>query len=105
MVYNKPQSLMELLAGFACNSPTKFLTFPFDHPAPDVQKFLLDHILLDTHFVEYPASKQYQTQFWKWVIKRLEDALAQESEVVMTSLPIDSCRFLTQHFISQGCRG
>ena len=98
MVDDNPQSFMDLVAGFACNSPTKFLTFPLDHPAPGVQQFLLDHILLDPHFVDYPASKQYQTLFWKWVIKHLEDALTQDTEVVMTSLLIGSrCRLTQLH--------
>ena len=44
-----------------------------------MHEFLLEHILLNPHFQEYPPSQQYQLLFWKWVINCLESMSCEEA--------------------------
>lgn len=37
-----------------------------------LQEFILEKILLSSHFEKYPPSKAYQRLFWKWVVERIE---------------------------------
>ncbi|KAH8102379.1 hypothetical protein BXZ70DRAFT_776144 [Cristinia sonorae] len=89
-----PKSLIDLLGGFSSNLPPNTLKFPRDVSLSDAQDFLVHKLLLDPHFVSYPASKQYQALFWKWVIQNLEDALANSSE----DIELDSRIY--EHYIS-----
>ena len=75
-----PPSMINLIGGFASNTPTQLLSFPHDQPATDVQDFLLHRILLNPHFCIYPPSVQYQALFWKWAIRNLEDILSNTTE-------------------------
>ncbi|THH33146.1 hypothetical protein EUX98_g1047 [Antrodiella citrinella] len=60
-----PDSLLDVLCGYASNLHTKFLSFPTDLSLDRVQVFLVDKILLNRHFSSYPASAQYNKLFWK----------------------------------------
>ncbi|TCD62154.1 hypothetical protein EIP91_007282 [Steccherinum ochraceum] len=64
-IYELPKILRDLLGGYACNLPPKFLVFPRDVGPSDVQDFLVGSILLNAHLHSYPASEQYQYIFWK----------------------------------------
>lgn len=37
-----------------------------------LQKFIVENILLSSHFEKYPPSRAYQRLFWKWIVARIE---------------------------------
>jgi hypothetical protein len=37
-----------------------------------LQGFIVENILLSSHFDEYPPSRAYQLLFWKWIVARIE---------------------------------
>ncbi|KAE9409186.1 hypothetical protein BT96DRAFT_1012783 [Gymnopus androsaceus JB14] len=45
-----------------------------------INRFVVDCILLNPHFQKYPPSKQYERAFYKTVIAKLEDALANSDD-------------------------
>ena len=72
----EPQTdLFELLRGYSALVPVKYLTFPSHLRVIDVHNFLVENILLNEHFVTYPASPGYQHSFWKWAIYHLEEGM------------------------------
>ncbi|TFY71174.1 hypothetical protein EVG20_g1823 [Dentipellis fragilis] len=86
----KPE-LLGLLRGYGALISPNLLHFPIHLPFTYVHDFLLDSILLNGHFVEFPPSDHYQTFFWKWVISHLETMAVEEED-----LEIDT-RFYDRH--------
>ncbi|KAH9897817.1 putative methyltransferase-domain-containing protein [Cubamyces lactineus] len=76
-----PDPLFQVLRAYATLQPPKSIQLPVDLPFDVVHDFLLERILLNRHFQEYPPSKQYQGLFWKWAIDRLELLLSEEDEI------------------------
>lgn len=64
--------LFEILRSFSSLFPPNSLTFPTQLPPSAIHDFLLESILLNSHFKTYPPSTQYQKTFWKWAINNLE---------------------------------
>ncbi|KAJ6541859.1 hypothetical protein B0H19DRAFT_958647 [Mycena capillaripes] len=67
--------LFHILRGYASLIPPISLRFPSHLETQLIHDFLIDHILLSAHFQKYPASKDYQKSFWKWMIPLLEKKL------------------------------
>ncbi|OCH95682.1 hypothetical protein OBBRIDRAFT_871167 [Obba rivulosa] len=68
-----PEPLFDVLRAYAALYPPRLLQFPREFKFHQVHNFLVDSILLNRHFQEYPPSAQYQASFWKWAIDRLEN--------------------------------
>jgi hypothetical protein len=66
--------LFTLLHGFFSLTPLHALRFPSRLSAIQINNFLLNNLLLDQHFQQFPPSSQYQKRFWKWAITHLEIA-------------------------------
>lgn len=64
--------LFTLLHGFFSLTPLIALRFPSRLSAVQINKFLLNDLLLNQHFQRFPPSNQYQKRFWKWAITHLE---------------------------------
>jgi hypothetical protein len=62
----------KLLQSFFALTPLSTLKIPFKYSPTEINDFLVDNILLNSHFQRYPPSKQYQRRFWKWAIETLE---------------------------------
>lgn len=75
-----PRPLVEILRGYATLAHPRCLKFPVDLPFGQIHPFLLDAMLTSPYFTEYPPAQQYQQQFWKWAITKLE------------SMPLDEAR-------------
>ncbi|KAI0684765.1 putative methyltransferase-domain-containing protein [Cytidiella melzeri] len=69
---NLPESLYEILRGYAVLCPPRHLRFPADLAFAQVHDFFLSRLLLNPHFIEYPPSSEYQRVFWKWAVSNLE---------------------------------
>ncbi|KAF9055987.1 hypothetical protein BJ165DRAFT_1430026 [Panaeolus papilionaceus] len=66
------RQLFALLRGFYALTSVNKLQFPKGLSPSVINEFLLSDILLDPHFQQYPPSRQFQKQFWKWAIANLE---------------------------------
>lgn len=66
--------LFALLHGFFSLTPLNALRFPSRLSAVQINNFLLNNLLLNQHFQQFPPSSQYQKRFWKWAITHLEIA-------------------------------
>ena len=64
--------LFTLLHGFFSLTPLNALRFPSRLSAVQINNFLLNNLLLNQHFQQFPPSSQYQKRFWKWAITHLE---------------------------------
>ena len=64
--------LFALLQGLFSLTPLNTLSFPTRLSAVQINDFLLNNLLLNQHFQQYPPSSQYQKRFWKWAITHLE---------------------------------
>ena len=64
--------LFTLLHGFFSLTPVNALRFPSRLPAVQINNFLLNNLLLNQHFQQFPPSSQYQKRFLKWAITHLE---------------------------------
>lgn len=73
--------LIALLAGYALLQSPRLLQLPQGLPFITVHDFLLDHVLLNTHFQAYPPSPQYQVSFWKRAINDLESRISSEARI------------------------
>lgn len=73
-----PDPLFDILRIYATLQSPKLILTP-DVPFESAHVFLLDHVLLNRHFGEYPPSKQYQLTFWKWAIGWLERLASDEA--------------------------
>ncbi|OBZ79740.1 Protein-lysine N-methyltransferase EEF2KMT, partial [Grifola frondosa] len=82
-----PEQLVRILQGFASLQPPRTITFPSSLPWRQVHDFVLNFILLNEHFRDYPPSEQYQSTFWKWAIARLEEFACAEA-CAGTNVPI-----------------
>ncbi|KAF8899222.1 hypothetical protein BD779DRAFT_1659128 [Infundibulicybe gibba] len=69
---NIPRDLFELLRGFSSLTPPNRLCFPANISPVLVHDFLINFILLNSHIRDYPPSREYQKNFWKWAITHLE---------------------------------
>jgi hypothetical protein len=69
------QELFDILRGFASLQPTNSLKWPRSISFARTHDFLLNSVLLDSHFSSYPPSVQYQWSFWKWAVENMERAL------------------------------
>ncbi|KAF7347386.1 Protein-lysine N-methyltransferase EFM3 [Mycena venus] len=78
-------NLFQILRGYASLVPPNRLQFPSHLQAQVTHDFLVDHILLNAHFQNYPPSTDYQKSFWKWVIPHLEKKLESDSEIEVDS--------------------
>ena len=73
-----PDPLFDILRIYATLQSPKLILTP-DVSFESAHAFLLDHVLLNHHFGEYPPSKQYQLTFWKWAIGWLERLASDEA--------------------------
>jgi len=64
--------LFTLLHGVFSLRPLNTLRFPSCLSAVQINDFLLNNLLLNQHFQQFPPSSQYQKRFWKWAISHLE---------------------------------
>ncbi|KDQ63175.1 hypothetical protein JAAARDRAFT_202673 [Jaapia argillacea MUCL 33604] len=71
--------LFDILRGYAAVVPPRILHYPDDLPWDEMHHFLLDYILLNSHFKKYPPSSAYQHSFWKWAIAHLESTSSTEA--------------------------
>ncbi|KAI0095225.1 putative methyltransferase-domain-containing protein [Irpex rosettiformis] len=69
---NLPESLIDILRGYAVLCSPRNLCFPTALAFSDVHDFLLNRLLLNPHLTKYPPSSEYQKIFWKWAILNLE---------------------------------
>ncbi|KAJ4485676.1 putative methyltransferase-domain-containing protein [Lentinula aciculospora] len=69
-----------LLQDYASLAPTRFVSIPSNVSFAEINRCLLDLIVLNSHFEKYPPSKQYQRSFWKIIIGQLEDLLTRTSD-------------------------
>ena len=81
----------QLLRPFFALTPPSALKFPSEYFPTEINDFLVNNILLSSHFQSYPPSKQYQRRFWKWAIETLEqlgrssnDQIDQEARLCRT---------------------
>jgi len=74
-------SLSALLRQFFALTAVNTLEIPPDVTFQDLNHVLVQ-LLTDPHFREYAPSTQYQQQFWKWVIQRLEE-MAKDEEIFL----------------------
>ncbi|KAJ7757469.1 hypothetical protein B0H16DRAFT_665219 [Mycena metata] len=72
--------LFKILRGYASLTAPIYLQFPAHLEAQIINDFLVDDVLLNLHFQQYPPSKQYQKSFWKWVIPHLEKKVQTEGD-------------------------
>lgn len=77
--------LFTLLRDYAALVPARFIQFPAPLSFSEINRFVVDCILLNPHFQKYPPSKQYERAFYKTVIAKLEDALANSDDEVCWS--------------------
>ncbi|KAI0756301.1 hypothetical protein C8Q80DRAFT_1127820 [Daedaleopsis nitida] len=66
------EPLFDVLRGYATLRPPRAILKPAV-PFVPTHEFLLNALLLNPHFQEFPPSKQYQRSFWKWAIEWLEE--------------------------------
>lgn len=85
--------LLTLVKQFCSLTLPKFLSFPSGLPAPTIQEFLIQAILLNPHIQKYPPARQYQKSFWKWFISNLECILT--DEVCATNFSVSFFQFST----------
>ncbi|KAM5532252.1 hypothetical protein V8D89_014091 [Ganoderma adspersum] len=76
----QPDPLFNVLRAYATLQSPKAIERP-GASFSTVHDFLLHHLLLKPHFVDYPPSKQYQITFWKWAIEWLEVLMSGEDEL------------------------
>ncbi|KII93969.1 hypothetical protein PLICRDRAFT_49966 [Plicaturopsis crispa FD-325 SS-3] len=76
------EDTFRLLRGYCALVPPRHLTFPSKTPLRDINDFLVDDILCNTHLRAYPPSSLYEHTFWKWAIHNLEGALLKTDEDV-----------------------
>ena len=70
--------LVDILRSYATLKSPKLLQKP-TVAFQSAHNFLIDHVLLNPHFQEFPPSSQYQLSFWKWAIDWLEDMMTEEA--------------------------
>ena len=63
---------IQLLHPFFALTPPSALKFPSNYSPTEINDFLVNSILRNPHFQQYPPSDQYQRRFWKWAIETLE---------------------------------
>ena len=66
--------VFELIRHYARLVPITELQWPSKTPVCEIQRDLIDHILDNAHFTDYPPSLSYQKRFWKWVVEKIEEA-------------------------------
>ncbi|KAJ3845499.1 putative methyltransferase-domain-containing protein [Lentinula raphanica] len=67
--------------GYAFLAQPRSIELPSGISFAEINRCLVEHIVLNPHFQLYPPSRQYQRAFWKTMIGRLEELLArQEAE-------------------------
>jgi hypothetical protein len=81
--------LFALLRAFASLQAPKSLSWPENIPFAAVHDFLLDSILLSSHFASYPPSAQYRKSFWKWAVENMEREISR--------LPPEACNLYFLH--------
>ncbi|KAJ3936148.1 MAG: putative methyltransferase-domain-containing protein [Lentinula lateritia] len=72
--------MFTLLRDYASLVPARFIQIPSNVPYAEINRFLVELLVLNPHFQKYPPSKQYQRSFWKMIIGQLEDILTRTSE-------------------------
>ncbi|KAJ6520354.1 hypothetical protein C8R45DRAFT_1086224 [Mycena sanguinolenta] len=77
--------LFQILRGYASLVPPSRLQFPSHLQTQVIHDFLVDHILANLHFRNYPPSADYQRSFWKWIIPQLEKSVALDSDMEVDS--------------------
>ncbi|KAF8240765.1 hypothetical protein L208DRAFT_1420241 [Tricholoma matsutake] len=88
--------LFELLRGFYSLVPPHDMNLPVQQTHSTIHTFLLDAILFNPHFRQYPPSTQYQKAFWKWIIDHLEHPTSDEACIF--DFEIDPCIY--EHYLS-----
>ena len=79
--------LLDVLRAYATLRPARLIIKP-DASFVLAHDFLLNRLLLNPHFEQYPPSTQYQISFWKWAIDWLEELMSEEAGGLSDSLPI-----------------
>ncbi|KAI0347973.1 hypothetical protein BDW22DRAFT_1479856 [Trametopsis cervina] len=77
-----PQSLIDVLRGYAVLCPTKYLNFEAGLDFAQVHEFLVNRLLCNPHFMKYPPSSEYQRIFWKWAVSCLENLQLSEDDEI-----------------------
>ncbi|KAF9270761.1 hypothetical protein L218DRAFT_969219 [Marasmius fiardii PR-910] len=77
--------------------PARSLSIGNDITFPDLNKFLVEEILLNPHLQRFPPAVQYQQSFWKTLISHLEQ-LQRSSDDAYDEFEIDD-RIL-EHYLS-----
>ncbi|KAJ3721890.1 hypothetical protein C8R42DRAFT_64503 [Lentinula raphanica] len=76
------RDMLDIIVGYAFLAQPRSIELPSGISFAEINRCLVEHIVLNPHFQLYPPSKQYQRAFWKTMIGRLEELLArQEAEV------------------------
>ena len=63
---------IQLLRPFFALTPPSALKLPANYSPTEINDFLVNSILQNSHFQRYPPADQYQRRFWKWAIETLE---------------------------------
>ncbi|KAI6112469.1 hypothetical protein EDD16DRAFT_1709822 [Pisolithus croceorrhizus] len=72
--------LFRILRAYSALIPPRHLTIPPIFSFSDVHSFFLMDILLDDHLNKYPPAQDYQRNFWKWALERLEHLSGSEED-------------------------
>ncbi|KAJ3830332.1 putative methyltransferase-domain-containing protein [Lentinula raphanica] len=73
--------MFDIIMGYAFLAQPRSIELPSGISFAEINRCLVEHIVLNPHFQLYPPSRQYQRAFWKTMIGRLEELLArQEAE-------------------------
>ncbi|OSD03362.1 hypothetical protein PYCCODRAFT_268392 [Trametes coccinea BRFM310] len=75
-----PVQLFDVLRAYAALLPPRSIELA-GVSFETLHGFLLAHVLLNTHFNDFPPSKQYQLLFWKWAVDRLEQLASDPDQI------------------------
>ncbi|KAK7465563.1 hypothetical protein VKT23_005536 [Stygiomarasmius scandens] len=76
------KDLFLLLRQYAALASPRSINFPNHFPLSVITEFIVEHIITNPHFHQYPPAKQFQQQWWKRMISLLEEHITdQEDEI------------------------
>ncbi|KAL0066545.1 hypothetical protein AAF712_006347 [Marasmius tenuissimus] len=90
--------LFRLLRDYCSLAPPRLIS-PLDNVSfADLNEFLVEQILLNSHLQKFPPAEQYQKSFWKSLISHLEQLQRHANDASTDELEIDD-RIL-EHYLS-----
>jgi len=91
------KDLFLLLRQYAALVPPRSINFPKHFPLSVITEFIVEHIITNPHFHQYPPAKQFQQQWWKRMISLLEEHVTDQARTrrarhVPTDTYLCACR-------------